>query len=253
MANWFTIDKIDDSTFVISEDQHWEHPHCYLLLGEEAALLIDTGLGIADIRQQVASLTAKPIIALATHVHWDHIGGHGLFPTLYVHQEEADWLQGAFPLPLALVKAMVARDCRLPEDFDLGTYQVFQGNPARCLRDGDTIDLGGRVIKVCHTPGHSPGHMCLYEAQRGYLFAGDLVYSGTLFMNYPSTDPAAYLASINRIAVLPVKRVFPGHHGLELPVSIIGDIQRALRDLDAQGRLHHGAGQFDYQGFSCWL
>mgnify|MGYP002508219585 CR=1 FL=1 len=57
---------------------------------------------------------------------------------------------------------------------------MFQGAPARLLEDGDIIDLGGRQVEVLHTPGHSPGHMCFFERERGYLFTGDLVYKDVL-------------------------------------------------------------------------
>ena len=51
--DWFTIDTIDSNTFIISEYRHWEETHCYLLTGRERALLIDTGLGICNIKEQV--------------------------------------------------------------------------------------------------------------------------------------------------------------------------------------------------------
>lgn len=46
MASWFTVERLDEDTWVVSEYRHWEHTHCYLLLGRERALLIDTGLGV---------------------------------------------------------------------------------------------------------------------------------------------------------------------------------------------------------------
>ena len=61
MDNWFTIDKIDNETIIISEYQHWEETHCYLLNGKEKSLLIDTGLGISNIYDEVRKLTDKPM------------------------------------------------------------------------------------------------------------------------------------------------------------------------------------------------
>ena len=79
MEDWFTIDRIDDSTHIISEYRHWEETHCYLLQGAERSLLIDTGLGICKISGEVSALTSGPVIPVATHIHWDHIGGHSEF------------------------------------------------------------------------------------------------------------------------------------------------------------------------------
>ena len=73
MKDWFTIDKMDDDTYIISEYRHWEETHCYLLNGTEHSLLIDTGLGICNISEVVSRLTDKPVVAVATHIHWDHI------------------------------------------------------------------------------------------------------------------------------------------------------------------------------------
>ena len=61
MGNWFTIDKIDEHTHIISEYRHWEETHCYLLEGRDRALLIDTGLGICDISREVEALTRLPV------------------------------------------------------------------------------------------------------------------------------------------------------------------------------------------------
>ena len=74
MDNWFTIDKIDANTYIISEYRHWEETHCYLLNGNTRSLLIDTGLGISNIYEEVLKLTNRPITAVATHIHWDKIG-----------------------------------------------------------------------------------------------------------------------------------------------------------------------------------
>jgi len=121
------------------------------------------------------------------------------------------------------------------------------------LKDNDTIDIGGRVIQVLHTPGHSPGHMCFYEKERGYLFTGDLVYVGTLFANFPSTDPVAYLESVERIAALPVTKIFPAHHNLDVPNSMLQDIMNAFNAIKSEGKLCHGSGKHEFKYFSIWL
>jgi glyoxylase-like metal-dependent hydrolase (beta-lactamase superfamily II) len=253
MRNWFTVEHIDTDTHIISEYRHWEETHAYLLNGSDRSLLIDTGLGIMNIYDEVIKLTNKHVAAVATHIHWDHIGGHKYFPDFYVHGEEVKWLKGGFPLTLKQIKEMVVERCDLPEGYDLNNYEFFQGKPAAILKDGDVIDIGGRRIQVIHTPGHSPGHMCFYEEERGYLFTGDLVYLGTLFAYYPSTDPESYLSSLEKIAALKVNKVFPGHHGLDIKPSVITDMRDAFRQLKTEGKLHHGSGIYNYGNFSIWL
>lgn len=253
MKDWFAIDQVDESTYIISEYRHWEETHCYLLIGSERALLIDTGLGICNICEQVRKLTAKPVTAVATHIHWDHIGGHKYFPDFYTHKTELNWLNGGFPLQIQVVKNMVADCCELPEDFDINKYDIFQGEPSRMLEDSDIIDLGGRTIRVLHTPGHSPGHLCFWEAGRDYLFSGDLVYKGTLFANYPSTDPKSYLSSLEKIADLPANRIFPGHHSLDVHPEIVIQMRDAFRELDTEGKLHHGSGTHNYGDWAVML
>lgn len=250
---WFTIDQLDKDSFIISEYRHWEETHCYLLRGTQRSLLIDTGLGVCNISEEVKKLTAEPVTAIATHIHWDHIGGHKYYPDFYAHEAELDWLCGGFPLSMETIRGMVIDRCDLPEGYDVSTYEFFQGTPTRVLKGGETIDLGGRSIEVLHTPGHSPGHMCFWEAARGYLFTGDLVYKDTLFAYYPSTDPEAYLASLEKVAALPAKRVFPAHHTLDIHPEILIRMREAFRKLKADGKLHHGSGTFDYGDWAVWL
>lgn len=253
MRNWFTIDEIDSDTFIISEYRHWEETHCYLLNGTERSLLIDTGLGICNIYDEVVKLTGRSVTAAATHIHWDHIGGHRYFPDFYAHEAELEWLNGKFPLSEETIRAMVLDRCDPPEDFRIEEYTLFQGMPTRLLADHDIIDLGGRSIEVLHTPGHSPGHLCFWEAARGYLFTGDLVYLDTLFAYYPSTDPEAYLASLEKVAALPAGRVFPAHHSLDVPPELPAQMRDAFRVLKQEGKLHHGSGTFSYGGWAVWL
>lgn len=253
MKPWFTIDWIDSKTHIISEYRHWEETHCYLLEGSEQSLLIDTGLGICNISEEVEKLTAKPVTAVATHIHWDHIGGHKYYPDFYAHEAELNWLSGESPLSIDAIREMVLDRCDPPDDYDVDTYEFFQGVPTRILHDGDTIDLGNRVITVLHTPGHSPGHLCFWEAETGYLFTGDLVYKDTLFAYFPSTDPQAYMNSMERIAELPVTKVFPAHHTLDIQPEILIRIRNEFQKLNAAGKLHHGSGTFEYGDWAVWL
>jgi len=250
MNNWFTIEKINDNTFALSEYKHWEETHSYLLLGNEKALLIDTGLGIANIKNEVDKITKKPIIVATTHVHWDHIGGHKYFDNIAVHKLEEGWLM-KFPLPVSVVKSILLKEpCDFPKNFDINKYQIFSGNANIILNDDDIIDIGNRKIKIIHTPGHSPGHICFYDLKNKYLFTGDLAYEGQLDAFYPTANPIDFKASIDKIKKLDVNKILPGHHNLNVDNDLIEKIQKAFEGLDKSDNLKQCNKIFKYSKFS---
>lgn len=254
---WFTIEEIDSNTFAISEYGHWENAHSYLLIGRSRACLIDTGTGIGNIKEVTDSLTDLPVQVVTTHVHWDHIGGHGFFTELAVHFADAEWLRGGLPIPLHMIRRSLLQEPLTrpaPAGFDPAGYRPFTGEPARLLHDGDLIDLGERTLRILHTPGHSPGHICLYEAERGYLYTGDLIYQGTLYAFYPSTDPLAFAASVQRLCELSeVRRILPGHNELKLPDGFLQAVNEAFQKLKANGLLRQGTGLHSFEKFNIKL
>lgn len=254
MSPWFTTEKISEDTYVISEYRHQEETHVYLLIGSKQDLLIDTGLGIMNIADIVLSLSKHPIIVCATHVHWDHIGSHASFQNIAVHEQEASWLEESFPLPLPFVKQQLLKGLtESPLSFHIDSYQIYKGKPSQILHDQDIIYLGNREITVFHTPGHSPGHMCFYERSRAILYTGDLIYQGCLYVNYPSTDPYAYLQSLQRLSTLPIHTLFPAHHQLYISSNLLSNIYDAFQSLADQKKLHHCSGLYDYDKFSISL
>ncbi len=99
MNPWFTVEIIDPNTFAISEYQHWEQTHCYLLLGTQKALLIDSGLGVQNISTVVHRLTNQSVLLATTHAHWDHIGGTGISPALLCMPKKGNGWNKHSPCP----------------------------------------------------------------------------------------------------------------------------------------------------------
>lgn len=78
-------------------------------------------------------------------------------------------MAGKFPIPLEVVKYNLTKEpCDFPQEFSAENYRIYSSGANRILRDGDIIDLGDRYITVVHTPGHSPGHCCFYEATKKF-------------------------------------------------------------------------------------
>lgn len=250
MKDWFTVEKIDDTTFAISEYNHWEETHSYLLLGKDSAILIDTGLGVSNIKEITDKLTELPVEVVTTHVHWDHIGGLRYYDHFSVHEKEKQWINGQFPLPLQVVKKnLMLMPCSFPHDFIIEDYNIFQGAPWKVLRDGQCLELGRRRIQVIHTPGHSPGHCCFYEPEKRYLFSGDLIYKGCLDAFYPTTDPCLFMQSLEKVSLLDIGRILPGHHGLDIETDMVSKVRDSFRNLKDKGKLVQGQGTFDFGDF----
>lgn len=252
---WFTVQKIDATTFSISEFGHWEKVHSYLLIGEEQAALIDTGLGIDSIKRITDQLTNLPIIVLTTHVHWDHIGSHGEFERLYVHKDEEDWLiNGIKKLSIEQIRKDVSRDITIPTPvtFNPATYQPFQGNPTGLLRDGDKINIGNRLLTIYHTPGHSPGHIAILDQKNGYLFTGDLLYDETpVYAFFPTTNPIDLVDSLGKISEIPnVTKIYGGHNTIGIDSAILKEVKTAVKVLREDNLVRFGTGIHQFKGFS---
>lgn len=253
--SWFTVNQIDNTTFAISEYGHWEQVHSYLLIGEEKAALIDTGLGIDNIKRITDQLTNLPIIVLTTHVHWDHIGSHGEFKNIYVHKDEEDWLvNGIKKLSIEQIRKDVSRDITIPtpETFNPDTYKPFQGNPTGLLNDGDEIEIGNRKLTIYHTPGHSPGHISILDNSKGYLFTGDLLYDGTpVYAFFPTTNPVDLTQSLKKISNIPnVTKIYGGHNTIGLDASLLEEVGNAVEELKEKDQVRFGTGIHKFKGFS---
>lgn len=100
-GDWFEVYRIQPDLYAIYEPGHFQEVISYLITGREKALLVDTGLGMGNIRQVVEQLTSLAVVVMNTHTHFDHIGRNALFDTVYApdHPEARRRLSAAPPLP----------------------------------------------------------------------------------------------------------------------------------------------------------
>ena len=162
---------------------------------------------------QVAQLAERPVLAVASHTHFDHIGCHHEFSERAVHADEAE-LMASPGRREVLIDPYVTDDIFTalpPGDYSSERYAVVPAPATRILADGDLIDLGNRHFEVLHTPGHSPGSIMLFERETGVLISGDTVYDGPLIDDAYHSDIERYVESMRRILDLPVRVVHGGH------------------------------------------
>ena len=188
----------------------------WLVRGRDRDLLVDSGLGAVPLRPHVAELNGRPVTLLLSHTHFDHLGAAHEFEDRLIHPAEAGI--AAAPTNRATLFEKYAGGSRdtdmftgLPPGWDAGAYRIRPVPASGLVRDGDRIDLGDRVLTVLHTPGHSPGHVSLFEEATGIFIAQDVVYDGPLVDNCYHSDVATYLATMERLKELKPRIVHGGH------------------------------------------
>jgi glyoxylase-like metal-dependent hydrolase (beta-lactamase superfamily II) len=202
--------------------------------GRDRSILFDSGLGVISLIGQFRWLEDAPLIAIASHTHFDHIGSHHEFTERACHALEAQILADPTPQStLATRYAKLVMFERLPPDgFDEARYRVRSAPATRLLEAGDIIDLGDRHFQVIHVPGHSPGSIALWEAASGVLLAGDCVYDGELVDDAYHSNPEDYIDTMRRLRELPVRVVHAGHYpsfGRDRYIELIDEYLRGRR------------------------
>ncbi|NLH09369.1 MAG: MBL fold metallo-hydrolase [Chloroflexi bacterium] len=185
--------------------------NCYLITCAEtrAALLVDPGWNSPTISEAIAARRADVRLIVNTHAHWDHIGGNARF----VQETGAPLALHHGDLPLLRRKGGAeAWGVPLPPSPE----------PDRLLNPGDVLEIGRLRFEVLFTPGHSPGHISLYEAAHRALFCGDVLFQrGIGRTDLPGGDAAALFRSIRDVlfALPDDVTVYPGHG----PATTIGE------------------------------
>lgn len=144
----------------------------YVLLDDpgEACILVDPGLDCESLLDELARRGVPVTAIVNTHCHVDHAYGNGeaiarLGAPLLVHQDDLPLLQ------------------RMPDQAKLFGFDSPESPaPDRFLADGDTVELGAETLRVLHTPGHSPGGICLLAESGSPRVAvvGDTIFAGSI-------------------------------------------------------------------------
>ncbi|MBI4301846.1 MAG: MBL fold metallo-hydrolase [Chloroflexi bacterium] len=168
-------------------------PNVYLVIGQVGAL-IDAGYKDAEqVKVRLDYLKGLGDLRLAyiiiTHAHADHLGG--------VDKIRRETGAKVVAHPKDIAKANKALSIPVDE----------------VVEDGARLRLGGLELEIVHTPGHSPGHICIYLGEGGILFSGDTVLGTgtTAIPPPPSGDMAQYLNSLHRLLTYPMQLMCPGH------------------------------------------
>jgi len=180
--------------------------NCYVLRNCEAAkdcLIIDAGLGASKLINFLKEHELNPLAVVLTHGHIDHIAGVAALRTefpdikVYIHKLDADMLTE----PHTNLSAMTGANFSIePADFSLDEQSI--------------IAQAGVKLSVLHTPGHTPGGICLYSKDEGVVFTDDALFADSIGRtDFPNGSMSQLLKSIReKLFTLPDEtKVYPGH------------------------------------------
>ena len=258
---WFEIYRVSDETYAIIEPFHFEEAISYLITGKNRAILLDTGMGVGDLRGEVERLTSLPVAVLNTHWHYDHIAGNYQFDDIWAFDDDFEVGKIARGLSFEEIGYKFDKEwvcAPLPDGFKPSEYCVRGSTVTRRVKHLETLDIGGRVLTVHHTPGHSPGSICVFDEQLRILFSGDTYYPGRMYCNLERSEFKAFLASLEYLSELAGNAVFvsPSHNEAKVPTTEISDAHEAFLRIaagQAASRLEGKARVYRFDRFSVEL
>lgn len=211
-----------------------EHVNVYLVRGDRGCLLVDTGWDTKEafdaLKRQLHEIGLSPDDikqVVITHCHTDHFGmadrlKRSFHTQIYMHKLEMELIKSRFKSGDNFLEKMnqLLRTNGVPQaelvDPQPPLPVVSPVLPDVVLQGGDSIPVGAFGLQVLWTPGHSPGHISLYEPAQRLLFSGDLILPTIasnigLHLQYRGNPLGDYLGALNMVKQLDVKLVLPGH------------------------------------------
>jgi glyoxylase-like metal-dependent hydrolase (beta-lactamase superfamily II) len=233
--DWFQVYETAEGVFSIVEPYQIEESISHLIVGDERAILFDTGLGLLPIRPVVERITDLPVTVLNSHTHFDHVGGNAEFSSILAI--DSDYTRANMA---GFAHHRIASDftadafcAHPPSDVDLDVIHTRPWKASRYVEDGEILELGGRRLEILHTPGHAPDAIALLDSENGLLFTGDTFYAAELWLIAPETDLDEYERSITRLANIEkdVKYLLGAHASARVNSGRLASVRDAFHKL----------------------
>ncbi len=222
-SSWFATKKVAEGVWCI--DDHGS-ANVYVVTGSDSALVIDTGIGSANLRDYVKSLTSLPLIIVNTHGHPDHSGANYQFGLpVYANARDFDAIRpyNSFRPQSGAASLMTGGATVSQEDAFTDTLNL-KPVEMKAVGEGYRFDLGGRTLEVIEVPGHTRGSICLLDAANKILFTGDND-NVLVWLHLPGCAPLeTYLSSLEKLVLRSGEftALMPGH-GTPIESSFIDD------------------------------
>lgn len=197
---YFCSEEIAEKSWMIRNFGDATPAICYLVEGKDYSLLIDSIIGIGNLKAYCETLTQKPIILVNTHAHSDHVGGNFHFDHCYMHHRDISFMQKSY---VGITKEVIFQTAKNMAPKEISEMMVpddnfTDWNPIKIypLYDGDEFDLGDRKIEVVYVGGHTEGSIVLIDHKTRICYSGDACNGNTLLEFPNSTSIVEYMKNL---------------------------------------------------------
>ena len=201
MEDFFHI-KIARDTYLISDPSQGPNDdgksalpgtataNSYLLVGGDEALLIDLAVNRKGLVRYAESIAQKPVKVVLSHAHIDHIFYIKQCGEVWLHKDDEQLLRkGKIPFQMP----------------------VFRCPVLHFIKNGDSLDIGGRQLQVIHMPGHTDGSILLYDSSTKILFSGDTVARRLLYGLHTRIPVEDFVAQLKELKKLDFEKIYSAH------------------------------------------
>lgn len=215
--DWFKVYLVDQDVFAIAEPYNFQEVISYLIIGNDGALLFDSGMGMSSIKSVVDQITSLPITVVNSHTHYDHIGGNHEFDNIISMNTQYTIARSKDGMSHDIVRHEVRPEAFCADknpELDTANYHIKPFKYSKLVADEYVIDLGGRKLEILASPGHTPDAIVLHDKENGLMWTGDTFYEGPIWLFDPETDLVSYQESLNRLyrKSKNLRKVFTAHN-----------------------------------------
>ena len=214
-STWFECRSVSPGVTLITEP--FVHPffraNLYRIAGRDFDIQLDFGVGISSLSKALPG-SGRPVLAVASHAHVDHVGSFHEFSRRAGHAAESETfatMNDDGTLASWFLRQDEPMERPPSPDYSFNDYSLLPAPLTEFLDEGDTLDTGDRLFKILHLPGHSPGSIALLDEENGELFSGDAIYDDELVDDIPGADIPTYVRTMRRLAELDIKLGHGGH------------------------------------------
>ena len=186
---------------------------CYLLVGQESALLFDAAYGVFDLRKVVEEITDKPYKVVLGHGHVDHVNAAPQFDSVLLHPGDDGVYEEHSSEKFRLLALERAKEegHHLSNEYDIDAFVKSKQKNIEPLEVGRVFDLGGLHVEVIGMEGHTAGSVGLLVREHEVLLTSDSANAHVWMFLEESLPLSTYIKMLKRVKELPFTSFLVGH------------------------------------------